>query len=824
MANCKISFIVNDSSGASTSIELEVPQEYTSDINKLSEYLIKNKEDEKVSSAFADLVEAVNETQYVAAEFKIDNFRDRQTEDVESKTVPNNLLPICDNNLNKMLDETNFTSKMFKDIGEDVDKFNILINNTAPKYKKNVSMFTTPKGETVYILPNNPKIKLNFVKARYVIGTSKNDQEMIDLVLSLINSLNLSGFDVKNSSNELIVQSFILKYYLDDNFGSNIDRNTYGDFGSFLLKYLPQETYIKKSEQYGWAQDLIKDGRISIEDFKKEFTSRYLDLAENINNEYKDTYQNKIKYQEELLKILNNINRDPNASYINVTKAFPNFVYVDLKLDYDPKLLEKEETVNSELVSIKAPIIAYYKGKFIYKYGGNYYFEDYILSDTSKFKNKSGYRRISEIKRAITGAVKNRKLKATNLSSQTALKVHIHEKGLTTVRKTKAKEENKKYKRLYPEDTLIPTLNIPVKAINRKALPALFNDTEINYFNAINQLKQPQNPYKEFIEQWELEEGIVFKEIINTSEKLTTLINNTYDSLYDLELSYDDKYNIFRGEIDKIKNADVIFYKYNLVEEQNEKGEIVGYNVFTPYQLKSDAPAIVKKDKSFKFDLVSAISKFRSHYSDSSIVVITNKELNQNDELKKIKNVQNAKAFIYEGKIYINVDKANMDDLAHEYMHLILGYIKVADMPLYIQLVSLVEKLPDYERYKERFKAFKDTRSIIDLKEEILVTILGEFSQMQDHVWKNLKDNKMDIQNALTESISKGFSKLFELNGDVKLKNSKGQDMTIGDVLKAYDSTLKKGSRAEAEEVIKSRTITNIIARNIKNGNIIEEC
>jgi hypothetical protein len=62
---------------------------------------------------------------------------------------------------------------------------------------------------------------------------------MIDLVLSLINSLNLSGFDVKNSSNELIVQSFILKYYLDDNFGSNIDRNTYGDFGSFLLKYLP---------------------------------------------------------------------------------------------------------------------------------------------------------------------------------------------------------------------------------------------------------------------------------------------------------------------------------------------------------------------------------------------------------------------------------------------------------------------------------------------------------------------------------------------------------------------------------------------------------
>jgi hypothetical protein len=74
-----------------------------------------------------------------------------------------------------MLDETNFTSKMFKDIGEDVDKFNILINNTAPKYKKNVSMFTTPKGETVYILPNNPKIKLNFVKARYVIGTSKND-------------------------------------------------------------------------------------------------------------------------------------------------------------------------------------------------------------------------------------------------------------------------------------------------------------------------------------------------------------------------------------------------------------------------------------------------------------------------------------------------------------------------------------------------------------------------------------------------------------------------------------------------------------------------
>lgn len=824
MANCKISFIVNDSFGTSNSIELEVPQEYTSDINKLSEYLIQNKKDGKVSSAFDALVEAVNETQYVAAEFKIDNFRDKQTEDVESKTVPNNLLPICDNNLSKMVIdlETNFTSKMFEDIGEDVNKFNILINNTAPNYKKNVSMFTTPKGETVYILPNNPKIKLNFIKARYVIGASKNDQEMIDSVLSLIKRFKLSGFDVKNSSNELLVQSFILKYYLDADFERKINRNTYGDFGSFLLKYLPQETYIKKSEHYGWVQDLIKDNRISIEDFKNEFQSRYPDLAEDIDSKYRNTYQNKIKYQEELLKILNNINRDPNASYINVTKAFPNFVYIDLKLDYDPKLLEKEETVNSELVSIKAPIIAYYKGKFIYKYGGNYYFEDYIISDTSKFEKKSGYRRISEIKRAITGAVKNRELKATNLSSQTALKVHMHEKGPTTVRKTKAREENKKYKKLYPDDTLIPTLNIPIKEINRRALSALFSNTDVTYFNAINQLKKPQNPYKEFIEQLELDEGITFKEIINTSEKLTTLINNTYDSLYDLELNYDEKYNIFKKEIDKIKNADVVFYKYNFVEEQNEKGEIVGYNVFTPYQLKSDTPAIVKKDKSFKFDLVSAISKFRSHYSDSSVIEITNKELNQNEELKKIKNVQNAKAFIYEGKIYINVDKANMDDLAHEYMHLILGYIKVADMPLYVQLVSLVEKLPDYERYKERFKAFKDTRSIIDLKEEILVTVLGEFSQMQDHVWKDLKDGDTQIDKALKESISKGFSKLFELNGNVELKNSKGQDMTIGDVLSQYDSALKK--KSHTEEVIKSRTITNIIARNIKKGNIIEEC
>lgn len=133
----------------------------------------------------------------------------------------------------------------------------------------------------------------------------------------------------------------------------------------------------------------------------------------------------------------------------------------------------------------------------------------------------------------------------------------------------------------------------------------------------------------------------------------------------------------------------------------------------------------VKADTSDSFTIMSTLKKNLKKMYNIDVIEFNNDE----DFRKKYKIPENlaagAKAFAYNGKIFIS-DNSSIDDVAHEFMHLLLGSLKWNNFELYQKIVSL--KLP--KKYTEDFERdFGDVYAGLtglERKEEIFVRAFGE--------------------------------------------------------------------------------------------------
>lgn len=78
--------------------------------------------------------------------------------------------------------------------------------------------------------------------------------------------------------------------------------------------------------------------------------------------------------------------------------------------------------------------------------------------------------------------------------------------------------------------------------------------------------------------------------------------------------------------------------------------------------------------------------------------------------------------FIYNGEIYLNVDRASVDTPVHELMHLLIGSLRFTNSNLYSELIQMVENLYQYDQLLELYP----NRTRNDVNEEIFIT---EFSK-----------------------------------------------------------------------------------------------
>lgn len=83
----------------------------------------------------------------------------------------------------------------------------------------------------------------------------------------------------------------------------------------------------------------------------------------------------------------------------------------------------------------------------------------------------------------------------------------------------------------------------------------------------------------------------------------------------------------------------------------------------------------------------------------------------------------NARAFVMNGEVFVNTNKASVSDVIHEYAHLFLHAVKYDNPTLYSNIIDGATSHPLYDTIATEYSHLNGS----DLNEEVFVTLLGEY-------------------------------------------------------------------------------------------------
>lgn len=105
----------------------------------------------------------------------------------------------------------------------------------------------------------------------------------------------------------------------------------------------------------------------------------------------------------------------------------------------------------------------------------------------------------------------------------------------------------------------------------------------------------------------------------------------------------------------------------------------------------------------------------RLNYVDSEEIATLAKSTNHD--------YNDARAFVLKGEVYVNLDKASISDVVHEYAHLFLHSLKYENPKLYETVISVTNNHSLYNHIANDYLHLEGS----DLNEEVFVTVLGEY-------------------------------------------------------------------------------------------------
>lgn len=122
---------------------------------------------------------------------------------------------------------------------------------------------------------------------------------------------------------------------------------------------------------------------------------------------------------------------------------------------------------------------------------------------------------------------------------------------------------------------------------------------------------------------------------------------------------------------------------------------------------------------------------------------------------QKIPQAITAKAFVYNGEIYLNTDLASVEDPAHELLHILLGGMRFENPQLYYELVDTVKQFSNYNSQMNKIH----NRALADAHEEIFIQELAksltgqssEFDYLPENITKRVRSYVLNTYDDLLE-------------------------------------------------------------------------
>ena len=208
-----------------------------------------------------------------------------------------------------------------------------------------------------------------------------------------------------------------------------------------------------------------------------------------------------------------------------------------------------------------------------------------------------------------------------------------------------------------------------------------------------------------------------------------------------------------------------------------------------------------------------------------------NYELITTDEIKsnwndKIQLAETKKAFIYDGKIYVNLDIATLAEPIHELTHLFLGAMKQKNPSLYNEYLNKVYELPDYKERAKRYEYLTES----DKNEEIFAEFFGDYlnSRITNKDTSNWIKKNNQLFNYLEYDTKRTIDEMINPDESITKETlSTIKDMNLQDVMNLFGTSIKEGNIAQVLDSGLSkmtREMRNIKSRLLKDEKLTEIC
>ena len=213
--------------------------------------------------------------------------------------------------------------------------------------------------------------------------------------------------------------------------------------------------------------------------------------------------------------------------------------------------------------------------------------------------------------------------------------------------------------------------------------------------------------------------------------------------------------------------------------------------------------------------LGNALDRLQKYYG-ISMIPVTTQQLSEDPQFQNLPIFQ-AEAFIFNGNIYINTDKATIDAPIHEQLHLFLGSIRYNHPNLYFQLVSSVENLSDFQ---DRIKQYPN-RTMSDIQEEIFVEELAKFLSKEPNVFDEVNPS---IMNFVMYNIKRDIDSIIFGKRSVKTLEDPFQYSLLQLGQQLDSSNFKVDNPGIINDAAIHRIMANTKEELMKNNELIETC
>ena len=300
-------------------------------------------------------------------------------------------------------------------------------------------------------------------------------------------------------------------------------------------------------------------------------------------------------------------------------------------------------------------------------------------------------------------------------------------------------------------------------------------------------------------------EGI---ETLNTPEKAAAFVYLFTKGLKTVENKNTDINQLIKSSqklgkeiVDQINKAETKSY---LVEEM--RGNIATLKYLENNGNKIDITGKFGDEAATKPTTASmeqAVQYFNEKFG-ISINTMSQTELNDFGQQNKI-DVKNARAFIYNGQIYINSSNANVSDVFHEMAHIFLGVLKAKYPDSYQAIITKYQQKPKF-------------RTNLDYINEAYTNFAMQ-DKLEECVADMIADQMFQKQSLLKEFKGQDFLEDFKFIFDNFPQNVANPIAESG---LSFDTFMKEGISENSEAIKRNMKIANLIRQNIELGKIKE--